>query len=208
MLSSSIRMAVVASDPLARAGLAALLGATPGFAIALQAHSIDSLTIPDEESEYDVILWDWGWDQDPPDAEENSPLPGLTVALVQEDDQVAAALNLGCRGILWRDSDEELLAAVVRAVASGLLVVDPALSKFLASPSANPEAALSAALTPRETEVLNLVAEGLTNKAIAQRLAISEHTVKFHVNAILGKLGAQSRTEAVVAATRVGLLSL
>jgi len=63
-------------------------------------------------------------------------------------------------------------------------------------------------LTPRETEVLQLMADGLTNKAIAQKLSISEHTVKFHVNAILGKLGVQSRTEAVVRATRLGLLLL
>jgi DNA-binding NarL/FixJ family response regulator len=63
-------------------------------------------------------------------------------------------------------------------------------------------------LTPRETEVLQLLADGLTNKAIAQRLGISDHTVKFHVNAVLGKLGAQSRTEAVVRATRLGLLHL
>ncbi|MGH2536960.1 MAG: response regulator transcription factor, partial [Candidatus Promineifilaceae bacterium] len=63
-------------------------------------------------------------------------------------------------------------------------------------------------LTPRELEVLGLLAEGLTNKAIALRLGISEHTVKFHLNAILSKLGAQSRTAAVVRATRLGLIPL
>ncbi len=63
-------------------------------------------------------------------------------------------------------------------------------------------------LTPRELEVLQLLAEGLANKAIAQRLGVSDHTIKFHVNAILGKLGAQSRTEAVVRATRLGLIVL
>jgi two-component system nitrate/nitrite response regulator NarL len=63
-------------------------------------------------------------------------------------------------------------------------------------------------LTPRELEVLQLLAEGLPNKAIGLRLSISEHTVKFHVNAILGKLGAQSRTDAVVRATRLGLIIL
>ena len=63
-------------------------------------------------------------------------------------------------------------------------------------------------LTPRETEVIQLIAEGMTNKAIAQQLDISAHTVKFHVNAIMNKLAAQSRTEAVVRATRMGLISL
>lgn len=60
-------------------------------------------------------------------------------------------------------------------------------------------------LTPRELEVLQLLAQGLPNKAIAERLGVSSHTVKFHVNAILSKLGARSRTEAVVLATQMGL---
>ena len=63
-------------------------------------------------------------------------------------------------------------------------------------------------LTPRELEVLRLLAEGLPNKTIAHRLDISEHTVKFHVNSILSKLGAHSRTEAVINATRLGLILL
>ena len=76
---------------------------------------------------------------------------------------------------------------------------------------ASPEQAndtLVETLTPREIEVLQLLAEGMTNRAIAQRLEISEHTVKFHVNALMGKLHAQSRTDAVVRATRLGLLLL
>ncbi len=63
-------------------------------------------------------------------------------------------------------------------------------------------------LTPRELEVLHLVAEGLPNKTIAQQLEISEHTVKFHLNSIMGKMSAQSRTEAVVQATRLGIILL
>ena len=67
---------------------------------------------------------------------------------------------------------------------------------------------MSTELTTRELEVLRLVAEGLPNKAIAHRLGISEHTIKFHVNSIMGKLGAQSRTEAVISATRQGQILL
>ena len=73
---------------------------------------------------------------------------------------------------------------------------------------ARPSQELAEDLTPREHEVLQLLAEGLPNKAIARKLGISEHTVKFHINAILGKLGAGSRTEAVVLATRLGLVLL
>ncbi len=77
-----------------------------------------------------------------------------------------------------------------------------------APPFGGDEPALIEELTPRELEVLRLLAEGLPNKTIAQRLDISEHTVKFHVNALLGKLGVASRTEAVVRATRLGLVFL
>ncbi|HZY06001.1 MAG TPA: response regulator transcription factor, partial [Anaeromyxobacteraceae bacterium] len=71
-----------------------------------------------------------------------------------------------------------------------------------------PAPALDEPLTPRELEVLGLLAEGLPNKAIAARLGISEHTAKFHVNAILGKVGAESRSEAIVRAARLGLVVL
>ena len=90
---------------------------------------------------------------------------------------------------------------------SGLHVFSPALAGALRENAADVVPA-AVDLTPRESQVLGLLAEGLTNKAIAQRLSISDHTVKFHVNAILGKLNAQSRTDAVVRATRQGLISL
>jgi DNA-binding NarL/FixJ family response regulator len=79
---------------------------------------------------------------------------------------------------------------------------------LLAPATPLPEPLLVEELTPRELEVLRLLAEGLSNKAIAQQLDISDHTVKFHVNAIMSKLGAQSRTAAVVQATRLGLIVL
>ncbi|MCS6843258.1 MAG: response regulator transcription factor [Caldilineales bacterium] len=140
------------------------------------------------------------------------------VALVPDDEQsAAAALRAGCRGLLLRSADLETLTAALVAAACGLLVVDPALAALLAPqplaaalPISPPTgtAVLPEALTARELEVLALLAEGLPNKAIARRLGISEHTVKFHVNAIMGKLSAQSRTDAVVRATRLGLIAL
>jgi DNA-binding NarL/FixJ family response regulator len=83
-------------------------------------------------------------------------------------------------------------------------VFDPAFALRVAPARAS----LVEDLTPRETQVLQLIAEGKSNKTIARELDISEHTVKFHVNAILGKLNAASRTEAVVLATRLGLVML
>ena len=110
------------------------------------------------------------------------------------------------RQVLLRDANEERLTAALVAVAAGLVVISPSLIGVLAREDAAESAAID--LTPREVEVLSLLAEGLTNKAIAHRLTISEHTVKFHVNAIMGKLDAQSRTDAVVRATRQGLIAL
>lgn len=101
------------------------------------------------------------------------------------------------------------MAASLEAVAQGLVVLDSGLATALFSASLPTLATLPLeTITPREREVLQLLAEGLPNKAIAQRLGISEHTVKYHVNALLGKLDAQSRTEAVVRATRLGLILL
>jgi DNA-binding NarL/FixJ family response regulator len=97
------------------------------------------------------------------------------------------------------------VAAALAAVARGLTVLDPAVAADWIRP---PEDAPGGGLTAREAEVLGLLAEGLSNKGIAARLGISEHTAKFHVNAILAKLGAESRSAAIVKAARLGLVAL
>ena len=111
-------------------------------------------------------------------------------------------------GYLPADIDGPALSAAVRAVAQGLTVVSPGL--LIATPDhpASLAGPVSDPLTPREREVLALIADGLPNKAIARQLGISEHTAKFHVGSVLGKLGAASRAEAVMLATRRGLLSV
>ncbi|MFP2961004.1 helix-turn-helix domain-containing protein, partial [Myxococcus sp. 1LA] len=102
------------------------------------------------------------------------------------------------------------LVAALLSVARGLAVFDPALAELRGTSRATLTARNSSpdALTPREREVLGLLAEGLSNKVIADRLDISEHTAKFHVNAVLAKLGVQRRTEAVVRAAKLGLVTL
>jgi DNA-binding NarL/FixJ family response regulator len=118
-------------------------------------------------------------------------------------------------GALRRDASEEEIVASVAAAGSGLITLDPVLADLLyvpaeraPLPAANAEGTEPEPLTSRELEVLQLLAQGLPNKLIAQRLHISEHTAKFHVSAILMKLGAASRTEAVTSAARRGLLTL
>jgi DNA-binding NarL/FixJ family response regulator len=130
------------------------------------------------------------------------------VVLLADEAQAAEARLAGARGLLLRDTGAERLATALAAAAQGLVVLDPSLAASLLASRDPSSSTLVEDLTPREQEVLRLLAEGLPNKAIALRLGISEHTVKFHVNAVLGKLGAQSRTEAVVRATRLGLILL
>ena len=115
--------------------------------------------------------------------------------------------------ILPRDASGEQLRAALEAVTNGLLVLDPkAAERLLPAPTADhrpgTETDTTDHLTPREREVLQLVAEGLPNKTIARRLAISDHTVKFHLASLMTKLTAASRTEAVHQAARRGLITL
>jgi DNA-binding NarL/FixJ family response regulator len=123
----------------------------------------------------------------------------------------ADALRAGVRAALPADISPEQLVAALQAVASGLVVLHPshaneALPAGAASSPALDE--LAESLTRREQEVLQMLAAGLSNKEIAARLNISDHTVKFHVASILGKLGAASRTEAVSLGIRRGLVLL
>ena len=118
----------------------------------------------------------------------------------------ARARRAGVRAVLRSDATPEELAAAIVATRAGLVVLHPdALSRPTLAESAKGE---TTALTPREVEILEMMAEGLSNRRLAAHLGISSHTVKFHVASILAKLGALSRTEAVTLGVRRGLISL
>jgi DNA-binding NarL/FixJ family response regulator len=131
------------------------------------------------------------------------------VALVADELAAAYALQRGALGVLSRRADPATLSAAVLAVRLGLCVLDADVAEhYLELPRAAPEDDDQAdALTARERQVLDLLALGLSNKAIAARLQVSLHTVKFHVNSILAKLGVDSRTGAVARALRRGLVT-
>lgn len=118
----------------------------------------------------------------------------------------SAARALGLRAALPLSASAEELAGAVRAVHAGLLAVHP--EALVPSRAGDTTVAAGASLTPREREIVDLMADGANNRVIASRLAISRHTVKFHVASILVKLGAKSRTEAVAVALRRGLLAV
>jgi DNA-binding NarL/FixJ family response regulator len=125
----------------------------------------------------------------------------------------AEAMAAGASGAIRRDSRATAIVAAIHAVQQGLTVFDGDYAGKAAVPAAAPAAAVSreraqGVLTPRENEVLRLLADGLSNKEIAAKLQISEHTAKFHVNSILQKMNAQKRVEAVVRAAKMGLIDL
>ncbi len=214
--NDDLRVLVVASSPLARAGLTALLEGADGIDIIGQ--SADDHALGDALDVYqpDALIWDMGWE--PLQHLERLGEVGKAAVLALIADEATALeaspalIGAGVRGLMLQDARADTLAAALNALGQGLVVITPAVAESLRteralSPESEPNPLIDA-LTPREMEVINLIAEGLPNKNIAARLGISEHTVKFHVNAILTKLGAQSRTEAVVRATRMGLIAL
>lgn len=215
---NAVRVLVVADDPLARAGLATLLADQEGIDVVGRIGSSGDLANALDAHRPDVMLWDMGWDPETALMHLTEKRLTTPIAVLTTDEGSAeASWHAGAQGILRRDAEPASVAAAVIAVAQGFLVIDAAyrhLLKESQSPHAlapwpqETELPLPEELTAREREVLHLLAEGLPNKTIAQRLDISEHTVKFHVNAILGKLGVSSRTEAVVRATRLGLIFL
>lgn len=198
-----VRVVVVSEDPLVRSGLVSLLAGQDGIVVEGQASPEDLRAGTARPA--DVALWDAGSGSSGLDslAEMARELP--VVAVLAGADQAPEALGAGARGVLLRNVDASRLAAALRAVAEGLMVLDGTAAESALRPPP-PLAATVEPLTPREQEVLQLLAQGLSNKLIASRLGISDHTVKFHVNAILGKLGAQSRTEALAHAARLGLV--
>lgn len=205
---NAYHLLVVADDPLTRAGLAMILTEQPEF-IVVDEGSTDLLTAvpPDFPPQTEIIVWAFGW-QTPDWLPQAAELALPVILLLHEAAQFAAAWAAGYRMLLQRHVEPEKLWTAVRAAESGLILVDAGLEQVLPATSPTPMDPPEESLTPRELEVLQLLGEGMTNKAIALRLQISEHTVKFHVNAIMSKLAAESRTEAVVKATRLGYILL
>ncbi len=203
---------VGAATAVIRAGLEAVIRARDG--LTLVAAAPGTLAQQVAQRAPDVVL------VDVPDGRAARALAGLgdhppPPALVVLADDARSALAVGrlrpgVRAVLPRAASPAEIVAAVHAAALGLAVFHPdglaALRSTAVAPARTDPDVLDQPLTPRETEILAMMAEGLGNKRIATRLAISSHTVKFHVASILAKLGAQSRTEAVTIGVRRGLI--
>ena len=205
---TQLRVLVVSLDRLSRAGLAAELDRQPGLTVVGQVSGDEDSFLPLDVYGPDVIVWDVSWETASAsrNLERLPDGPPPVLALAATGQQAAQAKSAGAQAFLNRSATPEALAAALTALSHGLQVTDPSLAR--GPDAAALENGAPTPLTPRENDVLRLLAEGLPNKGVASRLEVSEHTVKFHVNSIMGKLNAQSRTEAVALATRLGLLPL
>jgi len=202
------RVLLVGDDPLSRAGVAALLAPEPVVQVAAQA-GLEEVPGALAGAAVDVLCWDPGREEGSAGrlVEAAGGLPVLALLGAGAGSPGAGLLRAGVRALVERGSPGPALAAALHATAAGFAVLEPRDARaWLRAPAASADG--PDALTPREAEVLALLAEGCSNKAIAARLGVSEHTAKFHVNAILGKLGAATRAEAIVLAARRGLVLL
>jgi NarL family two-component system response regulator YdfI len=209
-----IRVLIGARSEVARAGLASLLTADPMFQV-VGTFSIDDALTRVEDLEPEIVLLDL----DSPSDESLSAaiqsggaLVNSSVMILTEDPESLAVdvLGSGLRAILPRYATPEEIIAAIQAAATGLVALHPEVFDSMLSrirPGQQSELDPSGQiLTPREIEVLRMIAEGLGNKEIASKLSISDHTVKFHISSIFAKLGASNRAEAVTLGIRHGLI--
>ncbi|MGW8556823.1 response regulator [Streptomyces tubercidicus] len=217
---TSIRVLIADDQMMVRQGFTVLLNAEPGIEVVGQAvDGLDALTQV-ERLAPDVVLMDVRMPR-LGGIEATRRLTGPAGATVKVlvlttfdlDEYVYEALRAGASGFLLKDASADELAQAVRVVAAGDALLAPNLTKRLIAEfsrvTSSPRAPLKdrvGALTERETEVLSLIAQGLTNGEIAQRLVLAEQTVKSHVGRILGKLSLRDRTQAAVFAYETGLI--
>jgi len=212
---------VVADDhEVVRAGFAALLDTQPDFTVLGTASDGSEAVRVCHDLRPDVVLMDVrmpsldGIEATRQLADADEPGPRVLILTTFDlDEYVFDALRAGASGFLLKDVTAERLFDAVRVIAAGEALLAPAVTRRLISEftrlrpaSGAPPSVVLGTLTPRETEVLRLVAEGMSNPEVAGRLVVTEETVKTHVSRILAKLGLRDRTQAVVAAYESGLV--
>jgi DNA-binding NarL/FixJ family response regulator len=211
---------VVADDhEVVRRGFAAMLGTQPDFNVLGTAGDGAEALRACRELHPDVVLMDIrmpgtdGIEATRQLTQDGQPPRVLILTTFDLDEYVFDALRAGASGFLLKEATAGQLYDAVRVVAAGDALLAPGVTRRLISefarirpPAAVPQPSSLASLTPRETEVLRLVAEGLSNSEIAARLTVTEDTVKTHVSRLLAKLGLRDRVQAVVTAYESGLV--
>ena len=206
-MSESIRILVVDDHPVVRDGLTAMLNTQSDFEVVGEASDGEEAVRKVADSDPDVLLLDLempgvdGIETLQRLRQSKARARAIVFTVFDTDERIVSAMKAGAKGYLLKGAPRDDVFRAVRVVNEGGSLLEPLIaSRFLDSIN-NPDA-----LTARQKEVLKLIATGLLNKEIADRLYISERTVKFHVSEILAKLGAGNRTEAVAIATQRGLI--
>jgi DNA-binding NarL/FixJ family response regulator len=227
---SALRVLLVDDQQIVRQGLATILRYTPGLEVVGEASDGEEAIALAQELQPDVVLMDIKMPRlggIPATRQICAQLPGTHVIILttyDTDDLVFEGIRAGAKGYLLKDTTGEKLVEAIQGVIRGEAQLDPAVaSKVLGefrrlaeeraprrtkAPEDDDVAVMIEPLTPREEEVLQLLAEGLSNKEIGARLHLTEGTVKNYVSAIIAKLQANDRTHAVVTALRRGLVEL
>jgi DNA-binding NarL/FixJ family response regulator len=219
-----IQVLVVDDQPLVRAGLAMLLNAENDVTVVAQAANGDDALRQARVHRPNVILMDVrmpGTDgveatravmAEDLTAHNGQPIAVIILTTYDIDEAVYAALRAGASGFLLKDAAPDEIVAAIRAVATGEAWLDPAVTRRLIGEFASrPEQQIStpavmAELTPREREVLILLAQGMSNAQVSKKLVISDATVKTHLAHVMTKLGVREKAQAVVAAYQAGLV--
>ncbi len=224
--AAPVRIVVADDHQIVRSGFAALLGTQPDLSVVGTAQDGAEAVRVCERTSPDVVLMDVRMPgMDGIEATRQLTAPGfgsgsgndrprvLILTTFDLDDYVYDALCAGASGFLLKDVTAEQLFHAVRVIAAGEALLAPTVTRRLISefarqrpPADSSRAARLARLTPRETQVLRLVADGLSNQEIAGRFTVTEETVKTHVSRILAKLGLRDRTQAVITAYETGLV--
>jgi DNA-binding NarL/FixJ family response regulator len=214
MTPDRLRVLIADDHPLVRRGMRAMLGSVMDLEIVGEATTGNEAVALAADLAPDVILMDLqmpglsGIEATRQIVAAQSEARILVVTLFQDDDSVFLALRAGARGYVLKDADEAELLAAIRAVASGSAMFSPAIATRVLALFATPRPTtpeIFPSLTEREREILELIAQGLSNPRIAQQLGISVKTVGNHVSIIFGKLKVADRAEAIVRAREAGL---
>ncbi|MET7279754.1 response regulator transcription factor [Kribbella sp. NPDC005582] len=207
----SVRVVVADDQRVVRDGLVTLLKLLPGIdVVAAASDGAEAVELVAEHNP-DVLLVDLRMpnvDGVEATRQVRAEYPGTEVVVLttySDDDSVLSALRAGARGFLTKDADAESIGRAIEAAAAGQSILDADVQRRLIEGATTPPKPPGTGLTPRELDVLRLIAEGLSNTEIARRLVVSEATVKTHINHLFAKANLRDRAQAVAYAYRLGL---